>query len=62
MADVNNTAVAEPETEVESEGTRARLDPELKQLGQICRILDGADEHATARMVAYIYQRYSPKY
>jgi hypothetical protein len=50
--------VQEPETE-EPEGGNRRLDPELRQLGQIIRALDGMDDGARSRCVCYLWSRYA---
>jgi hypothetical protein len=56
----DETKLPVQQTEAEEEATTSRrLDPELRALGAIIRILDDLPEPARCRAVAWIHSRYS---
>lgn len=59
MANENDQPEATNETEAaEKAGQRREMDPEVRVLGQILRIIDELPEDARVRVVAFIASRY----
>ena len=56
---VNNDDLPQPEDQPEESTGRARMDPEIKDMAAIMRILEGMTLKARIRCVAWLKDRYS---
>lgn len=51
----------QPDAEEEASTGSRRLDPELRTMGAMLRMLDDLDDKARARVVSYLSSRYQEK-